>query len=69
MLPACFKRPSQHAPDPNPAPPRPHTNTCSDNVDDYVVHDPLLEKGKDKFNKQQQKAKKRQSEWAGHAQG
>lgn len=95
----------------------------SDNVDDYVVHDPLLEKvgaglvdwtpgarlrctacqawlarptgarskaaeaavrlrswlpapphppqpqGKEKFNRQQQKMKKRQSEWAGRAQG
>ena len=42
---------------------------CSDNIDDYVVHDPLLEAGKAKFNKQQQRAKKRQSEWAGRAQG
>ncbi|PRW58227.1 peptidyl-prolyl cis-trans isomerase CYP57 [Chlorella sorokiniana] len=41
----------------------------SDNIDDYVVHDPLLEAGKAKFNKQQQRAKKRQSEWAGRAQG
>lgn len=42
---------------------------CSDNLDDYVVHDPLLEAGKAKFNKQQQRAKKRQSEWAGRGQG
>ncbi|KAL4431122.1 hypothetical protein ABPG75_006378 [Micractinium tetrahymenae] len=41
----------------------------SDNVDDYVVVDPLLEAGKAKFNKQQQRAKKRGSEWAGRAQG
>lgn len=41
----------------------------SDSIDQYVVHDPLLEAGKAKFNKQQQRAKKRQSEWAGHAQG
>lgn len=41
----------------------------SDNVDDYVVLDPLLEAGKAKFNKQQQRARKRDSEWAGRAQG
>lgn len=41
----------------------------SDNVDDYVVVDPLLEAGKAKFNKAQAKAKKRQTEWAGRAQG
>lgn len=35
----------------------------SDNLDDYIVHDPLLEKGKEKFNKAQAKAKKRDSEW------
>jgi hypothetical protein len=27
----------------------------TENVDDYVVLDPLLEAGKEKFNKQQQK--------------
>ncbi|KAK9073869.1 hypothetical protein SSX86_006463 [Deinandra increscens subsp. villosa] len=32
---------------------------------DYVVHDPLLEKGKEKFNKMQAKQKKREREWAG----
>lgn len=32
---------------------------------DYVVHDPLLEKGKEKFNKMQAKMKKREREWAG----
>jgi peptidyl-prolyl cis-trans isomerase SDCCAG10 len=31
----------------------------------YVVHDPLLEKGKEKFNKEQAKFKKRNREWAG----
>ena len=35
----------------------------SDNVDDYVVVDPLLEAGKAKFNRQQQRAKKRENEW------
>lgn len=32
---------------------------------DYVVLDPLLEKGKEKFNKMQAKLKKREKEWAG----
>ncbi|KAM0011306.1 putative peptidylprolyl isomerase [Helianthus debilis subsp. tardiflorus] len=32
---------------------------------DYVVVDPLLEKGKEKFNKMQAKLKKREREWAG----
>ncbi|KAI3433422.1 hypothetical protein D9Q98_003237 [Chlorella vulgaris] len=35
----------------------------SDNTDDYVVFDPLLEAGKAKFNKQQAKHKKQQTEW------
>lgn len=39
----------------------------SDNVDDYVVVDPLLEKGKAKFNKQQHRQKKRENEWAGRS--
>lgn len=34
-------------------------------INDYVVHDPLLEKGKEKFNKMQAKQKKREREWAG----
>ncbi|XP_024959792.1 peptidyl-prolyl cis-trans isomerase CYP57 isoform X2 [Cynara cardunculus var. scolymus] len=34
---------------------------------DYVVHDPLLEKGKEKFNKMQAKQKKREREWAGNS--
>lgn len=37
----------------------------SENVNDYVVHDPLLEKGKEKFNKMQAKQKRREREWAG----
>jgi peptidyl-prolyl cis-trans isomerase SDCCAG10 len=35
------------------------------NVDDYKVIDPLLEAGKAEFNRKQQHAKKRASEWAG----
>ncbi|KAF5204787.1 Peptidyl-prolyl cis-trans isomerase cyp57 [Thalictrum thalictroides] len=34
-------------------------------ADDYAVHDPLLEKGKEKFNKMQAKIKRRDREWAG----
>ncbi|KAL7159172.1 hypothetical protein ABFS83_01G010500 [Erythranthe nasuta] len=37
----------------------------SNDPNDYVVHDPLLEKGKEKFNKMQAKEKRRQREWAG----
>ncbi|KAH9329498.1 hypothetical protein KI387_001606, partial [Taxus chinensis] len=36
-----------------------------DDPDAYIVHDPLLEKGKEKFNKMQAKLKRRQREWAG----
>ncbi|GLJ45343.1 hypothetical protein SUGI_0954400 [Cryptomeria japonica] len=36
-----------------------------DDPDAYTVHDPLLEKGKEKFNKMQAKMKRRQREWAG----
>lgn len=36
-----------------------------DDVNDYVVFDPLLEKLKGKFSKRQQGAKKRENEWAG----
>lgn len=32
---------------------------------DYVVVDPLLEKGKEKFNRMQAKEKRRGREWAG----
>ncbi|PIA42958.1 hypothetical protein AQUCO_02000422v1 [Aquilegia coerulea] len=34
-------------------------------ADDYAVFDPLLEKGKDKFNKMQANIKRRDREWAG----
>ena len=37
----------------------------NDDPDQYVVHDPLLEKGKEKFNKLQAKMKRREREWAG----
>lgn len=36
-----------------------------DDPNDYVVVDPLLEKGKEKFNRMQAKEKRRQREWAG----
>ncbi|XP_044464825.1 peptidyl-prolyl cis-trans isomerase CYP57 [Mangifera indica] len=36
-----------------------------DDPNDYVVHDPLLEKGKEKFNRMQAKQKRREREWAG----
>lgn len=36
-----------------------------DDPNDYVVHDPLLEKGKEKFNRMQAKLKRREREWAG----
>ena len=42
-------------------------NARTEGVDDYVVVDPLLEKGKAKFNKEQQRQKKRQNEWAGRS--
>ncbi|CAI0448392.1 unnamed protein product [Linum tenue] len=38
-----------------------------DDPDDYVVHDPLLEKGKEKFNRMQAKQKRREREWAGQS--
>ncbi|KAK8948752.1 Peptidyl-prolyl cis-trans isomerase-like 2 [Platanthera zijinensis] len=34
---------------------------------EYVVHDPLLEKGKEKFNRMQAKLKRREREWAGNS--
>ncbi|KAA8546235.1 hypothetical protein F0562_003026 [Nyssa sinensis] len=37
----------------------------SDDPNDYVVHDPLLEKGKEKFNRMQARQKRREREWAG----
>ncbi|XWS26439.1 hypothetical protein CRYUN_Cryun26dG0032600 [Craigia yunnanensis] len=36
-----------------------------DDPNDYVVVDPLLEKGKEKFNRTQAKQKRREREWAG----
>ncbi|XP_078428910.1 cyclophilin-like peptidyl-prolyl cis-trans isomerase family protein [Wolffia australiana] len=36
-----------------------------DDPNAYVVYDPLLEKGKEKFNKMQAKLKRREREWAG----
>ncbi|KAL6008087.1 cytochrome P450 monooxygenase 57 [Asimina triloba] len=36
-----------------------------DDPNEYVVHDPLLEKGKEKFNRIQAKLKRREREWAG----
>ncbi|KAF8697382.1 hypothetical protein HU200_035977 [Digitaria exilis] len=41
--------------------------TRKDDPDDYVVVDPLLERGKEKFNKQQAKLKRREREWAGRS--
>lgn len=41
--------------------------TRKDDPDDYVVVDPLLEKGKQKFNKMQAKLKRREREWAGRS--
>ncbi|XP_058106070.1 peptidyl-prolyl cis-trans isomerase CYP57 [Magnolia sinica] len=38
-----------------------------DDPNEYVVHDPLLEKGKEKFNKMQAKLKRREREWAGQS--
>ncbi|XP_054818514.1 peptidyl-prolyl cis-trans isomerase CYP57 isoform X1 [Prosopis cineraria] len=37
----------------------------NDDPNDYVVVDPLLEKGKEKFNKMHAKQKRREREWAG----
>lgn len=39
--------------------------TRNEDINDYVVLDPLLEKGKEKFNKMQAKQKRREREWAG----
>lgn len=36
-----------------------------DDPNDYILHDPLLEKGKEKFNQMQAKQKRREREWAG----
>ncbi|KAG4931386.1 hypothetical protein JHK86_048347 [Glycine max] len=37
----------------------------NEDPNDYVVHDPLLEKGKEKFNRMIAKQKRREREWAG----
>ncbi|KAK2394144.1 Cyclophilin peptidyl-prolyl cis-trans isomerase family protein [Trifolium repens] len=39
----------------------------TEDPNDYVVLDPLLEKGKEKFNKMQAKQKRREREWAGRS--
>ncbi|KAG9154075.1 hypothetical protein Leryth_000564 [Lithospermum erythrorhizon] len=39
----------------------------SNDPNDYVLVDPLLEKGKEKFNKMQAKQKRREREWAGNS--
>lgn len=39
----------------------------NEDPNDYVVHDPLLEKGKEKFNKMIAKQKRREREWAGRS--
>ncbi|KAL1353395.1 hypothetical protein HN51_017346 [Arachis hypogaea] len=39
----------------------------NEDPNDYVVHDPLLEKGKEKFNRMQAKQKRREREWAGRS--
>nr|QMV80865.1 peptidylprolyl cis-trans isomerase 58 [Clitoria ternatea] len=49
--------------------PEPGKDRMSRNEDpnDYVVHDPLLEKGKEKFNRMIAKQKRRGREWAGRS--
>ncbi|CAH9126600.1 unnamed protein product [Cuscuta epithymum] len=42
-----------------------NTMSRSNDPNDYLVHDPLWEKGKEKFNKLQAKQKRRGREWAG----
>ncbi|CAJ1972014.1 unnamed protein product [Sphenostylis stenocarpa] len=39
----------------------------NEDPNDYVVHDPLLEKGKEKFNRMIAKQKRREREWAGRS--
>ncbi|XP_004486160.1 peptidyl-prolyl cis-trans isomerase CYP57 [Cicer arietinum] len=50
----------------SPAAGKDHMSRTED-PNDYVVHDPLLEKGKEKFNKMQAKQKRREREWAGRS--
>jgi hypothetical protein len=40
-----------------------------DDVDDYVVFDPLLEAAKGKFSRAAQREKKKQTNWAGKGLG
>nr|QMV80864.1 peptidylprolyl cis-trans isomerase 57 [Clitoria ternatea] len=49
--------------------PEPGKDRMSRNEDpnDYVVHDPLLEKGKEKFNRMIAKQKRQEREWAGRS--
>lgn len=37
----------------------------NEDPEQYVLHDPLVEKGKEKFNKMQAKIKRKEREWAG----
>lgn len=39
----------------------------NEDVNDYAVIDPLLEKGKEKFNRMIAKQKRREREWAGRS--
>jgi peptidyl-prolyl cis-trans isomerase SDCCAG10 len=49
-----------------PEPGKDHMSRSND-PNDYVVHDPLLEKGKEKFNRMLAKQKRREREWAGRS--
>lgn len=40
-----------------------------DDIDDYVVFDPLLEAAKGKFSQAAQREKRQQTKWAGRGQG
>ncbi|PKA57299.1 Peptidyl-prolyl cis-trans isomerase-like 2 [Apostasia shenzhenica] len=48
-----------------PEPVEKNTMARKDDPNEYVVVDPLLEKGKEKFNRMQAKLKRREREWAG----
>lgn len=37
----------------------------NEDPEQYVLHDPLVEKGKEKFNKMQARIKRKEREWAG----
>ncbi|CAI9093734.1 OLC1v1029289C1 [Oldenlandia corymbosa var. corymbosa] len=60
VMPDWMKSPLKFAPEPGK-----DNMSRSNDPNDYVVHDPLLEKGKEKFNKMQAKQKRREREWAG----